>query len=95
MALIKKIDVDNYFAAKRATRLGRISLMSKPVPVVTEPDKRPTGAPHSIVNHTPKAFSPSASSPSSASIPIASVSIPIRFDSGRNPLLRPPGSRQR
>jgi len=48
MALIKKIDVDNYFATKRATRLGRISMVSKPAPVVTEPAERPANAPHFI-----------------------------------------------
>ena len=31
MALIKKIDVDKYFAARRAMRLGRIGPVSRPV----------------------------------------------------------------
>jgi hypothetical protein len=88
MALIKKIDVDNYFATKRATRLDRISLGSKPVPAVAEPDKRPADALNLIGNRTEETFS------SSASIPITSVSIPSTFDSGRNRLLRPPGNRQ-
>ena len=30
MALIKKIDVDEYFAARRAMRLGRLGMVSRP-----------------------------------------------------------------
>ncbi len=87
MALIKKIDVDNYFAAKRTTRLDRISLVSKPIAIVAESDKRPADDTDLIGNYTPETFS------SSASIPITPASIPITFDSGRNRLLRPPGNR--
>lgn len=84
MALIKKIDVDDYFAAKRATRLGRNSPASKPATVVTEPAKKTTNAPRLIGNRTRETSSPSASS----------ASIPIPSDFGRSRLLRPLGSRQ-
>jgi hypothetical protein len=30
MALIKKIDVEKYFAARRATKLGRLGMVSQP-----------------------------------------------------------------
>ena len=84
MALIKKIDVDNYFAAKRATRLGRFSPVSKPATVVIEPAKKPANAPRVIGDRTRETSTPSA----------CSVSIPITSGSGRNRLLRPPGSWQ-
>jgi hypothetical protein len=77
MAIIKKIDVEKYFAARRAMRLGRIGLMSHPV---AERKKVPASA---------NAFALGQSS-----LSVASASIPITYDSGRNRLLRPPGSGQ-
>ena len=84
MALIKKIDVDKYFAAKRAMRLGKIR------------DGEPARRRRNQVRRQEKersrlckALPLEHSSPS-----VSSASIPIVFDSGRNRLLRPPGSRQ-
>jgi hypothetical protein len=37
MAIIKRIDVDKYFAERRAMRLGRIGLVSRPGGARTEP----------------------------------------------------------
>ena len=84
MALIKKIDVEKHFAARRAMRLGRIWPVSSPVAAGTVPAGKAANAPRLIGNRTRETSSPSASS----------ASIPITSDSGRNRLLRPPGSRQ-
>jgi hypothetical protein len=84
MALIKKIDVENHFAARRAMRLGRIGLMSQPVAAGTEPAAKRKRVPISA-----EAPNLGHSSPS-----VSSASIPITTDSGRNRLLRPPGSGQ-
>jgi hypothetical protein len=83
MALIKKIDVDKYFAAKRAMRLARIWPVSQPVAAGTVPAAKRKRVPAPAEALTLEHFSPSVSS---APIPI--------IDSGRNRLLRPPGSRQ-
>ena len=83
MALIKKIDVEEYFAARRAMRLGRIGLLSKSSAAGTGPvAKKSVPAPV-------EALTSGHSSPSDFP-----ASIPILSDSGRNRLLRPPGSRQ-
>jgi hypothetical protein len=50
MALIKKIDVDNYFAAKRAMRLGRIGMVSQPAAAGTVPAGKVKRAPRLIGN---------------------------------------------
>ena len=84
MALIKKIDVEKHFAARRAMRLGRIGLLSHAATAMTDQAGKPTNAPRVIANRTPENYSPSASA----------ASIPIMSDSGRNRLLRPPGSKQ-
>jgi hypothetical protein len=84
MALIKKIDVEKHFAARRAMRLGRIGLMRQPVAAATEPAAKKKIAPASAESLASGQASPI----------IASASIPIMYDSGRNRLLRPPGSRQ-
>jgi len=84
VALIKKIDVEKHFSARRAVRLGRIGLMSQPVAAATEPVAESKKVPASA-----EALALGQSSPS-----VASASIPIMYDSGRNRLLRPPGSRQ-
>jgi len=84
MALIKKVDVEKHFAARRAMRLGKIWLMSQSVAAGTEPAGNPTNAPRVIANRTRKTSCPSASS----------ASIPIPSDFGRSRLLRPLGSRQ-
>jgi len=83
MALIKKIDVDKYFAERRAMRLGRIGLMSQPVVAGTEP-----AAKKRIVPASAESLALEQTSPNIASTP-------IMCDSGRNRLLRPPGSRQK
>ena len=84
MGLIKKIDVEKYFAARRAMRLGRIGLVSQPDATGIGPTQKAAAASRSIGNLT---LGHSSASASFASIPSTS-------DSGRNRLLRPPGSRQ-
>jgi hypothetical protein len=83
MALIKKIDVEKHFAARRAMRLGRIGLFSQSAAAVTEQAGKPANVPRVTPDRTGETSSPSASS----------AAIPIALDSGRNRLLRPPGSR--
>ena len=84
MALIKKIDVEKYFAAKRAMRLGRLGFSGHPVVTGTEPAAKRKRVPASTEAPTLGHSSPS----------VSSASIPITTDSGRNRLLRPPGSGQ-
>ncbi len=84
MALIKKIDVDKYFAARRAMRLGRLGMVSQPGLAGIKSAAKKKSVPPSA-----EALPLENSSPS-----VSSVSIPVMFDSGRNRLLRPPGSRQ-
>ena len=84
MALIKKIDVERYFAVRRAMRLGRIGLMSPPIAAGTEPTGKVTKTPRLVGNRTRETSSPS----------VSSASIPLMSDSVQNLLLRPPGSRQ-
>lgn len=84
MALIKKIDVDNYFAAKRATRLGRNWPVSKPAAAVTEPTGKPAKAKRSMGIRIPKNSSPS----------IPATVIPIAPSSGVRWNRTSPGSRQ-
>jgi hypothetical protein len=50
MALIKKIDVDNYFAEKRAMRLGRTGPLSRSAVAATKPAEKATKAPRAIGN---------------------------------------------
>jgi hypothetical protein len=84
MALIKKIDVDRYFAERRAMRRGRIASGKQPDAAGIKLNTKTAKTPSSVGNSTPEHLSANASA---ASIPIAS-------DSGRNRLLRPPRSRQ-
>ena len=44
MGLIKKIDVNDYFAAKRAVRLGRSGIMNQPATASNVPAVKPTRA---------------------------------------------------
>lgn len=84
MALIKKIDVDEYFAARRAVRLGRLGMVSRPgVAGIKSAAKKKSVLAYAEVL-TSEDSPPSVSSPST----------PIISDSGRNRLLRPPRSRQ-
>lgn len=78
MTLIKKIDVDKHLAARRAMRLGTIG---------------PFGA--AAIKSAPKSVPSSAETLSleHSSPRVSSASIPITSNSGRNRLLRPPGSR--
>jgi hypothetical protein len=84
MSLIKKIDVEKHFADRRARRLGRMQLQGQPRAAGIKPAARrerlPASAEDVALGH---------SFPS-----VSSESIPIRSDSGRNRLLRSPGSRQ-
>ncbi len=59
MGLIKKVDVDNYFAAKRAMKLGRTGLLNQPAATGTEPAGKSKNAPRSISNRTRGRSSPS------------------------------------
>ena len=83
MALIKKIDVERYFAARRAMRLGRLGMVSQPGLAGIK-----SAAKKKSVLTSAEALPLEDSSPS-----VSSASIPIMFDSGRNRLLRPPASR--
>jgi hypothetical protein len=71
MALIKKIDVENYFAARRAMRLGRIGLLRRPAVAGTEPAGKATEAQRLIGNRTLGDSSPSVSA---IATPIVAVS---------------------
>ena len=84
MAIIKKIDVEKHFAAQRAMRLGRTWPVTSPDLAGTVPAGKPVNAPRLSGNRTRENSSPS----------VSSASIPLISDSGRNRLLRPPGSRQ-
>jgi hypothetical protein len=84
MALIKKVDVERHFAARRAMRLGRIGLMSQPIAAGAVPAAKRKRVPALGDTLTQETFSPS----------VPATSIPIVAGSGRNQLLRPPGIRQ-
>jgi hypothetical protein len=84
MSLIKKVDVEEHFAARRAMRLGRIGPVSQPAAARVEPAAKRKSVPASA-----KALTLEHSSPS-----VSPAAIPIAPYSGRNRLLRPPGSRQ-
>ncbi len=58
MGLIKKVDVDNYFAAKRAMRLGRTGPLSPSATAGTKPARESTNAPRSMGNRTRGRSSP-------------------------------------
>ena len=85
MALIKKIDVEEYFAARRAMRLGRERRVSQTSAAGSGPTKKAASPPLAVGNLSQ---GDSSSSVSFASLPITSNPVPNR-------LLRPPGSRQR
>ncbi len=80
MSLIKKIDVEKHFAARRAMRLGRKQPLSQLGAAGTESAARKKSVPAPAETLAP--------GPSSASV--ATASAPITPNSG---LLRPPGSR--
>jgi len=85
MALIKKIDVDNYFAAKRATRLGRSLMASRPAAAVTEPTGKPVKAKRPTGDRTRRNSSPG----------VPAVVIPIVANSSVRENRTFPGSRQK
>ena len=72
MALIKKIDVDKYFAAKRNMRLGRIGLLSRPSPAAALPVEKVAKASRSTVNRARGTSLPS----------VPAIAIPIVASSG-------------
>ena len=84
MSLIKKIDVERHFAARRAMKLGRMQPPSQLGAAGTKSAAKGNGVPAPAETFT--------SGESSARV--SSASIPITSNSGRNRLLRPPGSRQ-
>lgn len=86
MALIKKIDVEEYFAARRAMRLGRKRRVSQPdAMALIEPTAGVAKAPRSAETLPP----------GQTSVSVPSTAIPIASHPGRNQLLRPPRSRER
>ena len=84
MALIKKIDVEKHFAARRAMRLGRIWPVSQPIAAGTEPAGKAASAPRLIGNRTLKNSSPG----------VSATSIPMVTGSGVREDRTLPGSRQ-
>lgn len=84
MSLIKKIDVEAHFAARRAMRLGRTAPMSK-----LGANWIKSAAKSKKVSPTAEALTLRNSSPR-----VPPASIPIAPISGRSGLLRPPGSRR-
>jgi len=84
MVLIKKIDVERHFAARRAMRLGRMQPLSQLGTAGTKSAAKSNRVPASAETPTLEDSSPG----------VSSASIPITSGSGRNRLLRPPGSRQ-
>jgi hypothetical protein len=84
MGLIKKIDVDKHFAARRATRLGRTGPLSHAGAAGIKPT---AGVKKALV-------SADAATLGHCSPGVSSASIPIAPDFGRGRLLRPPGSRR-
>ena len=85
MTLIKKIDVEKHFAARRAMRLGRTQAPSRlGVAGIKSTAKR---------NRVPAP----AEGPALGSFPASSSagSMPARPHSGGNRLLKPPGTEQR
>jgi hypothetical protein len=85
MTLIKKIDVEKHFAARRAMRLGRIRPLCQPGAARNVPAVAAKNTPAFSEDFTQEHSSPE----------VSAVSIPITSVSGENRLLRPPGSRQR
>lgn len=59
MGLIKKVDVHDYFAAKRAMRLGKTGLLSPSAVAGTKPAGKPKSAPRTIDNRIRERSSPS------------------------------------
>ena len=84
MGLIKKIDVEAHFAARRAMRLGGSGPMSRLganwIKAGVKSKKVPASAQAVISSLSP--------------VGITSPSTPIASDSVQNRLLRPPGSRR-
>jgi hypothetical protein len=84
MSLIKKIDVDNHFAERRARRLGRMPLMSHPGAARMKPAASAKRAPAFKRDFVLEHSSPT----------VTATSIPIASDAGPSRLLRRPGSRE-
>ncbi len=84
MSLIKKVDVEKHFAARRAMRLGRTVPVSQPASAGIRSSAKGNTVPASA-----EVLAVGHSSPS-----VSHASIPIMSGSGRTRLLRPPGSRQ-
>ena len=84
MSLIKKVDVEKHFAARRAIRLGRMQPLGQlgvaGIKSTAKKDRVPVSAQTLTLGHS--------------SLSVSSASIPITSDSRRNRLLRPPGIRQ-
>jgi hypothetical protein len=80
MALIKKIDVEKYFVARRAMRVARLGMVSERVAAGTVPATKGKRVPSTAEVPTLRHSSPG----------VSSASIPLMSDSGRNRLLRPP-----
>jgi hypothetical protein len=89
VSLIKKIDVDAHFAARRAMRLGRMPMMCPPGAAAIRPcapkKKTPAFKQDFVLEHS----SLEDSSPN-----VLAASTPIASGAGQSRLLRPPRSRQ-
>jgi hypothetical protein len=85
MTLIKKIDVEKHFAARRAKRLGTIRQLGQPGAARIVRASTAKNAPAPVQDGAREHSSPG----------VSSASIPIQSGSGGHLLLRPPGSRQR
>jgi hypothetical protein len=84
MALIKKVDVNGYFAAKRATRLGRLGMVRQPVTAGTVPAGKAKKTPRVNGNRNRVNSSPS--------VPAIVIPIVAGFGVRRDSAL--PGSRK-
>jgi hypothetical protein len=93
MSLIKKIDVDKHFAARRAIRLGRMPplgvAIAAPVKAAAAQKAIPAFDQDFVLEHT----SPEQTSLAQASPNVLAASFPIASDAARSRLLRPPRSR--
>jgi hypothetical protein len=85
MSLIKKIDVEKHFAARRAMRRGGIRLPSLPGAAHINPAPAQKETPAFIEDYAVEHSLRSA----------CVAPLPITSDVGRSRLLRAPGSRQR
>jgi hypothetical protein len=78
MALIKRIDVDKYFSAKRAMKLRRLGLTSQTVTAGTVPAGKAAKAPGLIDTRTREGSSPGVSATSIPMVAGSRASVPCK-----------------